>query len=71
MMNPAEQILMHEILMFTSRIMDESPELYSLLLETPLFLSPKDKHISIQEFEQYLESLKSQFTAFRQPAVYY
>lgn len=71
MINPVEQILMHEILMFTSRIMDESPELYRLLQETPLFLSPKDKHISIREFEQYLESLKSQFTAFRQPAVFY
>lgn len=70
-MATVQQILMHEILMFTGRIMDESPELYSLLHETPLFFSHNEKEISVEDYEQYLESLKSQFTAFRQPCVFY
>ncbi len=55
---------MDEILVVTTKIQQECPELYQLLGETPLFLSYQKKEISTNNLEQYLASLKNQLYIF-------
>jgi len=56
--------LTNEIFVVTTAIQNEAPELYDHLSETPLFLSYDEKGISVVDFEQYLESIQMQMTAF-------
>lgn len=56
--------MIQEIFETTSLIQKESPELYELLNETPLFLTYKEKDISEINYEQYLQSLQSQLSDF-------
>jgi hypothetical protein len=58
--------LINDILVVTTKIQKEFPELYENLKETPLFISENEKEISTADFEQYLESLNSQLADFRQ-----
>ncbi|MDZ4845839.1 MAG: hypothetical protein SH857_09845 [Chitinophagales bacterium] len=55
---------MNEIFRVTTIIQKDFPELYKHLSETPLFLSTLEKEISTVDFEQYLESIQMQLTAF-------
>ena len=59
-----QQKLENEILSVTSRIEKEFPELYKLLIETPLFLSYNKSRITTAELEEYLISLRSQLSTF-------
>jgi hypothetical protein len=58
--------LINEIFVVTTKIQKEYPELYENLRETPLFIAENEKQISTADFEQYLESLKTQLADFRQ-----
>ena len=66
-MLPLQNKLMDEIFLVTTVIQKEHPELYVHLSETPLFLSYSEKQINTVDFEQYLESLQMQLTAFEVP----
>ena len=57
--------LINEIFMVTTKIQKEYPELYENLQETPLFIAENEKDIGTADFEQYLESLKTQLADFR------
>lgn len=57
--------LMNEIFVVTAMIQKEFPELYEHLSETPLFLSDNIEGISLVDFKQYLESLKTQLATFK------
>ncbi|MDF9796302.1 hypothetical protein OKW21_001565 [Catalinimonas alkaloidigena] len=59
-----QQRLMAEILTITAKIQKEFPEHYEQLSETPLFLRDQRKGIHAGGFEEYLESLRSQFKTF-------
>ena len=59
-----QHTIMDEILRVTVRIQNELPELYKLLIETPLFLNRKEPEISIRELGQYLESLNLQLNEY-------
>ncbi len=58
--------LINEIFVLTTTIQKEYPELYENLRETPLFLVENETEIGKADFEQYLESLKTQLAVFRQ-----
>jgi hypothetical protein len=58
--------LINDIFDITTKIQKEYPELYENLRETPLFISNKENDIINADFEQYLESLKTQLAIFRQ-----
>ncbi|AEE53506.1 hypothetical protein [Haliscomenobacter hydrossis] len=62
----AQQELIHEIMEVTSAIREAFAEFYQVLSETPLFIARQDKAISTANFEQYLESLKTQLAVFEQ-----
>ena len=51
--------LLNEIIAVTETIRESFVEFYELLSETPLFIG-KHKNIDTADFEQYLESLKTQ-----------
>jgi hypothetical protein len=48
----------------TATIQEEFPELYVHLSETPLFHTYTDEGISRNGFENYLDSLKTQWATF-------
>lgn len=51
--------LMQELVLLTSQIETNYPELYSTLNETPLFLGESSAHgITTKELESYLNTLK-------------
>ena len=52
--------LLNEIIVVTETIRETFAEFYELLSETPLFISKQSKNIDTADFEQYLESLKTQ-----------
>lgn len=53
--------LMQEITLLTTEIETKYPELYKYLDETPLLLDEtKEEAISVNNLEQYLETLKTQ-----------
>lgn len=58
--------LIQEIIEVTSAIREAFAEFYQLLSETPLFIARQDTSISTADFEQYLESLKTQLAVFEQ-----
>ena len=58
------QNLTNNILDVTLEIQERFPELYMLLSETPLFLSYDTLGISKLDLNQYLTSLKMQFSTF-------
>ena len=62
----AHKELINEIFVVTTKIQKEYPELYENLRETPLFLTENETEIGSADFEQYLESLKTQLADFRQ-----
>ncbi|MCM8569867.1 hypothetical protein NE848_10785 [Gramella jeungdoensis] len=53
--------LLKEIFDLTLSFQLKYPEIYENLLETPLFLTYKNKDISKKEFLNYREFLKAQF----------
>ena len=61
-----QQELINEIIEVTSAIREAFAEFYQLLSETPLFIARQDKAISSANFEQYLESLKTQLAVFKE-----
>lgn len=60
----AQHQLLSEIFSTTEKIRKKFPELYLLLSETPLFLNSKNRDLHLDDFEQYLESLKMQLYEF-------
>lgn len=48
------QNLTGQIFNVTAKIQSLYPELYFLLNETPLFMSPNEKNITMKDFKQYL-----------------
>ncbi|WP_373551199.1 hypothetical protein [Haliscomenobacter sp.] len=52
--------LLNEIIVVTETIRETFVEFYELLSETPLFISKQNRNIDTADFEQYLESLKTQ-----------
>ncbi len=55
--------LTNEILLTTMRIRKKFPELYILLLETPIIFS-QSNHITAVELKQYLSAIKMQLKIF-------
>ncbi|RKT01946.1 hypothetical protein BCF58_1175 [Chryseobacterium defluvii] len=58
------QWLTKKILKITVEIQKKFPELYDLLNETPLFLSDRKRKITIEDFRQYLLSIRMQQKTF-------
>lgn len=58
------KIVMKEILEITNKIQKNFPELYKLLGETPLFLNRQNSDITLKDYKQYAESLKTQLLEF-------
>jgi len=56
--------LMTEIQKVTSEIREKFPELYVHLSETPLFIDLKEHKLELQDFQQYLVSIKMQLETF-------
>jgi hypothetical protein len=52
--------LLNEIIVVTETIRETFLEFYELLSETPLFIRKQNRNIDTADFEQYLESLKTQ-----------
>lgn len=52
--------LLNEIIEVTETIRETFVEFYELLSETPLFVSRQNSSVDTADFEQYLESLKTQ-----------
>ncbi|WP_421798425.1 hypothetical protein [Haliscomenobacter sp.] len=52
--------LLNEIIEVTETIRETFVEFYELLSETPLFVDQQNRNINTLDFEQYLESLKTQ-----------
>ncbi len=52
--------LLNEIIVVTETIRETFVEFYELLSETPLFIRKQNLNIDTADFEQYLESLKTQ-----------
>jgi hypothetical protein len=52
--------LLNEIIEVTETIRETFVEFYELLSETPLFVDQQNRNINTADFEQYLESLKTQ-----------
>ena len=52
--------LLNEIIEVTETIRETFVEFYELLSETPLFVNKQNSGINTADFEQYLESLKTQ-----------
>lgn len=58
--------LLNEIIEVTETIIRETfVEFYELLSETPLFIAKQNSNIDTADFEQYLESLKTQLDHLR------
>ncbi|MFY7815038.1 hypothetical protein [Chryseobacterium daeguense] len=58
------QNLTGQIFNVTAKIQSLYPELYFLLNETPLFMSPNEKNITMKDFKQYLSSIRMQLITF-------
>ncbi|MGX9985052.1 hypothetical protein [Soonwooa purpurea] len=58
------QNLTKKIFKVTDKIQYSYPELYLLLNETPLFLSRREKGITVQDLKQYLASIRMQLITF-------
>ncbi len=65
-MNKNDKIhgLTNDILLTTMKIQKKFPELYNLLLETPLFFSQSSHIITATELKQYLSVIKMQLKTF-------
>jgi hypothetical protein len=62
--------LLNEIIAVTETIRETFIEFYELLSETPLFICNHNKNIDTADFEQYLESLKTQLDHLKRiPAI--
>lgn len=57
--------LLNEIIEVTETIRETFVEFYELLSETPLFIAKQNRNIDTVDFEQYLESLKTQLDHLR------
>ena len=57
--------LLNEIIEVTETIRESFVEFYELLSETPLFIAKQNRNIDTADFEQYLESLKTQLDHLR------
>ena len=57
--------LLNEIIEVTETIRETFVEFYELLSETPLFVNKHNRNIDTADFEQYLESLKTQLDHLR------
>ncbi len=57
--------LLNEIIEVTETIRETFVEFYELLSETPLFIAKQNRNIDTADFEQYLESLKTQLDHLR------
>ncbi|WBV60117.1 hypothetical protein PFY12_13875 [Chryseobacterium camelliae] len=58
------QALTREIFKVTTKIQSSYPELYFLLNETPLFMSPNEKSITLKDLKQYLATIRMQLITF-------
>ncbi len=58
-----------EIFSTTSKIRLAHPEIYNLLLETPLWNLDPSKNTKMQDFKDYLKTLKSQLKYFNNPKI--
>jgi hypothetical protein len=68
-MIPEKKELMDEIILVTTMIREQCPEIYRKLSETPLFLSPKNDTVAVPELKHYLESLRLQYNLFEKDAL--
>lgn len=62
--NDKIQGLMNDILITTMRIQKKYPELYILLIETPLVYTYSGSQITAPELKQYLSSIRMQLKTF-------
>lgn len=65
-MENTEKTISDEILVITTKIQKEFPELYKTLMETPLASSYKEAHTSKDSLKEYLESIKIQLAQFQE-----
>lgn len=61
-----QKMLTKEIFAVTAKIQNEYPELYQHLSETPLFSPQTNKAISVDNYQEYLESIQMQFNVFKE-----
>jgi hypothetical protein len=60
--------LTNEILAVTMEIRDKYPELYQHLGETPFLASANDIGIDLNSLEEYLNTIRSQLTDYKEGA---
>lgn len=58
------QALTRKIFKVTTKIQSSYPELYFLLNETPLSMSPNEKSITLKDLKQYLAAIRMQLITF-------
>ena len=57
--------IINKILLITEELRNNTPTVYEHLNETPLFISYAEKGIRMEDFEEYLSSIKLQLNTFQ------
>ncbi len=65
-MENTEKKISDQIFDITNKIQKEFPELYKILMETPLASSYKQENVSNDSLKEYLESIKIQLAQFQE-----
>ena len=65
-MENTEKKISDQIFDITAKIQKEFPELYKILMETPLASSYKQDNVSNDSLREYLESIKIQLAQFQE-----
>ncbi len=65
-MENTEKKISDQIFDITTKIQKEFPELYKILMETPLASSYRQENVSNNSLREYLESIKIQLAQFQE-----
>ncbi len=65
-MENTEKRISDQIFDITTKIQKEFPELYKILMETPLASSYRQENVSNDSLREYLESIKIQLAQFQE-----
>lgn len=65
-MENTEKRISDQIFDITTKIQKEFPELYKILMETPLASSYRQENVSEDSLREYLESIKIQLAQFQE-----
>ncbi len=65
-MENTEKKISDQIFDITAKIQKEFPELYKILMETPLASSYRQENVSNDSLREYLESIKIQLAQFQE-----